>query len=252
MKVLCVQSPRTDVENAGFYVSELFEETGGLDFDLMVLPEKWVSTTVSQDEGDWKSLLESFAAYSREHRAIVVPGSFSVLRDGKLYNSAPVFINGRLEGFQDKIALFRMENDSYARGRSISVFGDESLKFAVPVCYDLDFPYFAKIAVEKGADFLVNPALIASEFAEMWYIYVKGRSLENRLPVISVNSLSDPFLGGSVVTRMRPQKGAIFLETENLGRDHFRIVETNSTELRDFARSRINEDFGQYRFRETE
>lgn len=249
MKVLCVQSPRTEMENAGYYLSELFKEVTALDFDLMVLPEKWISTAVSPESADWKSLVDTIGGFSREHEAIVVPGSFSLLRDGKMYNSAPVFINGKLEGFQDKISLFRKENESYARGSSIRVFGNSRMKFAVPVCYDLDFPYFSKIAVEKGADFLVNPSLIAAEFAEMWYIYVKGRSLENRLPVISVNSLSEPFFGGSMVTRMRPGSGGIFLETENLAMEHFRVVETNSTELREFVKSRRNEDFGEYSFR---
>lgn len=252
MKVLCVQSPRTELKNAESYLSGLFDQAGILDFDLMVLPEKWVPTNVSQDNADWKSLLEIVGNFSSEHEAIVVPGSFSVQRDSGLYNSAPVFINGSLEGFQDKISLFRMENGNYARGKSIQVFGNGTMKFAVPVCYDLDFPYFSKIAVEKGADFLVNPSLIAAEFAEMWYIYVKGRSLENRLPVISVNSLSDPFLGGSIVTRMHPESGGVFLETETLGSDHFRIVETNSTELRDYAKLRRKEDFGQYGFRDPE
>ncbi len=252
MKVLCVQSPRTEMKNAESYLSGLFDQVGILDFDLMVLPEKWVSTNVSPDNGDWKSLLEIIGNFSRRHNAIVVPGSFSLLRAGRLYNSAPVFINGSLEGFQDKISLFRMENENYARGKSIRIFGNGTTKFAVPVCYDLDFPYFSKIAVEKGADFLVNPSLIASEFTEMWYIYVKGRSLENRLPVISVNSLSDPFRGGSIVTRMHPESGGVFLEAETLGSDHFRIVETNSTELRDYVKSRKKEDFGEYGFREPE
>lgn len=252
MKVLCVQSPRTGIEKAELYVSELAEEIKSFDFDLLVLPEKWISSKISPDDDSWISLLKMFSEISTKSGGIVVPGSFSVKRGDGLFNSAPVFINGELKGFQDKISLYKIENGNYSSGNSIQIFGNEKVKFAVPVCYDLDFPYFSKIAVESGADFLVNPSLISKEFAEMWYIYVRGRSLENRLPVISVNSMSDPFHGGSIVTRMHPESGGIFLESEIMDSEHYRLVETNSTDLRKYVRSRKNEDFGEYGFRKPE
>ena len=89
-----------------------------------------------------------------------------------------------------------------------------------------------------GGSLIVNPSLITSEFKEVWHIYVKGRSLETRLPVISINSLSNPFLGGSIVTRMRPRNGGIFLEEELLGTNEARIVETNPEDMREYIDSR--------------
>lgn len=252
MKVLCVQAPRTGIENADSYISKLASEIGHLEFDLMVLPEKWVTTHVSPESEVWGNLLSSFQDISRNHNCMAVPGSFSLFRESGLYNSAPVLVKGKLEGYQDKISLYRGEKGKYQTGNEIRVFNAGETNFSVPVCYDLDFPYFTKIAVDMGADFLVNPSLITSNFSQMWYIYVKGRSLENRLPVVSVNSLSEPFYGGSIVTSMHPEDGGILLKEEIMGREHYKIIETNSNELRDHARYRKAEDPGTYGLNSTQ
>ncbi len=246
MKVLCVQSPRIPLEEALPYLNSLKKEIGQLSFDFLVLPEKWITTSLTTDEEDWAKIISVFKEISREHLATVVPGSYSIQREDGLYNSAPVIIEGKLVGFQDKIALYKIENGKYKSGKEIHVFEAGDLKFAVPVCYDLDFPYYAKMAVERGADFLVNPSLVTSDFSEMWYIYVKGRSLENRLPVISVNSLSEPFGGGSMVTRLHPRNGGVILESITMNKEHFSLIETNSNELREYVADRKAEDFGLY------
>lgn len=250
MKVLCVQTPRMPLEKSATYLVELSEEVSNLEFDLMVLPEKWVNSSTSVESEQWMEILANFITLSTDHNAAIVPGSFSFAREDGLYNSAPVIIEGRLAGFQDKISLYKNENGKYRSGSDINVFELNGMKFSVPVCYDLDFPYFAKIAVDKGANFLVNPSLISSEFKEMWHIYVRGRSLENRLPVISVNSLSEPFNGGSIVTRMHPKNGGIILESVVMGEEHHRIIETNSGELEEYVKARRLEDFGIYSFRQ--
>ncbi len=249
MNVLSVQTPRIQLEFAKSYLHELRDEIAKLDFELMVLPEKWLATPISTHDKEWTDLMAVFKEISLSHKATVIPGSYSIERDDGLYNSAPVIIKGRIEGFQDKIALFKNENGKYKNGKEIHVFDSGEFKFSVPVCYDLDFPYYAKLAVERGAQLLVNPSLVESQFSEMWYIYVKGRSLENRLPIISVNSISEPFGGGSIVTYLYPRNGGIILEPRLMGKEHFSIIQTNSTELEDFISARKAEDFGRYELR---
>ena len=246
MQVLCVQSPRIPLEETMQYLDGLKEEISKLNFEFLVLPEKWITTSITTNEKAWTKIISTFQEISLEHNATVVPGSYSIQRKEGMYNSAPVIIEGKLAGFQDKIALYKIENGKYRNGNEIHVFESGNIKFSVPVCYDLDFPYFAKVAVEMGADFLVNPSLVTSDFSDMWYIYVKGRSLENRLPVISVNSLSEPFGGRSIVTRLHPRDGGIILEYDIMGKEHFRLMETNSNELRDYVAARKAEDFGSY------
>ncbi len=246
MKVLAVQAPRISADDALSYVKNILNRFEQKDFQLVVLPEKWITTTMSENHQVLKEILDFFREYSKENDCSVVPGSFSILRKDGLFNSSPFIHKGEILGFQDKISLFRVENGKYSRGNEIRVFSAGNIKVSIAVCYDLDFPYYAKMAVKNGASLVVNPSLISSEFKDMWHIYVKGRSLETRLPVISVNSISDPFQGGSIITRMRPQSGGVFLEEELLGSDEVRIVETNPEQMWKYIESRQDEDPGSY------
>lgn len=246
MKVLCVQAERIVSGNAYDYVEQLKHDVEGYTFDMMVLPEKWISSEFQRDSELLSELLSQFRDISERHSSVVIPGSYSIWRDDSLYNSAPVIDNGKILGFQDKISLFLKENGRYTRGKEINTFRAGGVTIAVPVCYDLDFPYYAKLSVDRGAEMLINPSLIASDFREMWYIYVRGRSLENRLPVVSVNSSSSPFNGGSVVTGMHPRNGGIILENSSMGRESMKLFETDVEGLREFVRSRRAEDPGMY------
>lgn len=248
MKVLCVQSKRMAEEVSGSYINGLKNDVSKLDFDLMVLPEKWITSEFDEHSEKLADVISTFENISEEHSCIVAPGSFSIRRGGFLYNSAPVISDGRLLGYQDKIALFKNENGKYDRGNEIKAFKTGRITLSVAVCYDLDFPFYAKVAIEKGSELLINPSLISREFKEMWYVYVKGRSLENRLPVVSVNSSSEMFGGGTVVTSMKPHNGGILLGTRFLGTEHFAVMESNVEEVGPFIRSRKEEDFGSYSF----
>lgn len=249
MRVLCVQSPRIPYDSALDYLDKLGLELDGTDFDFMVLPEKWLTTEISQDGDEWNRLMNYFEEFSSRHSATIVPGSFSVRRNGSLFNTAPVIAEGKLQGLQDKIALFQNEKAKYSSGGEIKMFRAGNIPFSVAVCYDLDFPYFAKVAVERGAQFLINPSLIAAEFKEMWHLYVKGRSLENRLVVVSVNSSSEKFLGGSIVTSMKPFGKGIFIESSSMNNEHFQVFLTNPEEMKDHIAARRQEDEGFYAFR---
>lgn len=246
MKVLSVQSRRMPVEDVPGYIGTLEREIDGMEFDLMVLPEKWVTTELPEHESQLPEIIGAFRDISKAHSCILVPGSFSILRNASLFNSAPVLWNGQLLGFQDKISLFLNENGKYASGNEIRTFKAGDTTISVPVCYDLDFPYYAKIAIDRGADMMINPSLITANFRDMWHIYVRGRSLENRLPVVSVNSLSDPFGGGSITTAMHPENGGIILNATVMEKEHMTLSETDVAGMRKFIRARRNEDPGFY------
>lgn len=246
MKVLCVQSPRMPIEKVGKYLESLKKNISILAYDLMVLPEKWITTEFEDGDERLSEVLQKFMELSESTGAVFVPGSFSIRRNGSLFNSSPVIDHGQILGFQDKISLFQNENGKYSRGKDVMVFHAGKVPFSVAVCYDLDFPFFAKMAIEKGAQFLVNPSLILSDFKDMWHLYVKGRSLENRLAVISVNSVTEPFFGGSIVTALRPYKKGIMLESTQMGEEPFMIFETNPGEMENHIRERKREDAGTY------
>ena len=155
--------------------------------------------------------------------------------------------DGRILGWSDKISLYRIEKNEYSQGREISVFEADGIKFGVAVCYDLDFPYYTKIAIRKGARILFNPSLIIKQFHEMWHIYVRGRSLENRIPVISVNSSSEPLGGNSLGTSFVQLERGVILESQ-MAKQSVLSYELDMSGIDDMIESRMNEDPGKYSF----
>lgn len=213
--------------------------------DILLLPEKWILEKYDEVGGNLEQILDVFRNLSSRYRATIVPGSYSVVRGEKLFNSAPVIVEGEVQGWSDKISLFRRELDNYASGSEIKVFKTGSLVFGVPVCYDLDFPYYSKMAVGMGARFLLNPSLIPKQFHKMWHIYVRGRSLENRLPVISINASSEPLAGGSIATSMQEADGGVLLQ-ESRPKGHTLLLEFDYESTSELIERRRLEDPGKY------
>ena len=199
MKVVGIETKRMKLENAWHYVdSEVVGMVESRNPQLLVLPEKWVSDTLSWSE--YEEVVRQFESVSASHGSLVVPGSFAVkMKDGSARNISPVIHNGKLVGIQPKISLFRNEANELLGGERMEVFSAGDIRLAVEVCYDLDFPYFTKNVARRGARVIVNPSLIPLDFQDMWHIYVSARALENRVAVISVNSASPEFGGNSVI-----------------------------------------------------
>lgn len=179
--------------------------------DFVVLPEKWIMQRYDENSDLLDEIMDMFCDLSGRHGCTIVAGSLGISRNGKLYNSAPVISEGKIIGWSDKISLYRVEKNEFSPGEQIEVFNGSGIRFSVAVCYDLDFPYYTKVAIRKGARLLINPSLIRERFHDMWHIYVTGRSLESRIPVISVNSSSPPLNGGSVGTLLEEEEGGVMI-----------------------------------------
>ena len=179
--------------------------------DFVVLPEKWIMQRYDENSDLLDEIMDMFCDLSGRHGCTIVAGSLGISRNGRLYNSAPVISEGKIIGWSDKISLYRIEKNEFSPGEQIEVFDVSGIRFSVAVCYDLDFPYYTKVAIRKGARLLINPSLIRERFHDMWHIYVTGRSLESRIPVISVNSSSPPLNGGSVGTVLEEEEGGVMI-----------------------------------------
>lgn len=246
MKAIMVQSRRMSLENAISYIDRLRQDIPRSSGSIIVMPEKWITDEIEYGSIRYSSLMESFRDFSMDTDSIFIQGSLNVREGGSLMNRAHIFENGKYLGSQDKISLYRMESDRFASGKRIESFECRDFKLGISVCYDLDFPYYTKVMAERGVTVLANPSLIASKYHRMWHIYVRGRSLENRIPVLSVNSLSEPFLGNSIITGMRDEGDGIVLEEENAGSQEIFYSELNYSHLPGLVRKRKDEDPGVY------
>ncbi|MEM2046417.1 MAG: carbon-nitrogen hydrolase family protein [Candidatus Jordarchaeales archaeon] len=194
--VAAIQLKKADNKEENFRnVSRLVNETvrrGNV--DLVCLPEKWnikegnPLTDSESPDGPSIRFLESIA---EEYGVYVLGGSVWEKWNGKVYNVSRLMDrSGRCIGVHRKIHLYGMEKQFFEPGNSLEPCETEFGKVGLTVCFDLAFPEVARILTLKGADIILNPAFIPSDGVENWHIYVKARALENRVPVVGINSVS--------------------------------------------------------------
>lgn len=243
--VVGIEAPILSVEDYENYATPVFEDLARKNVDLVLFPEKWISNVFVEGSESFRRIVETFSKMSGEYGFCIVPGSLNIQRTTGLYNSAPVFYGGELLGWQDKIIPFAREKKYYRPGKEIRAFHAAGLNIGVQVCYDLDFPFVSKIQALKGVDVILNPSLILKEFHNMWHLYVRTRSLENRIPVISVNSVSDPFYGGSVSTSFSVREAGIILRTHK-SKGNSITCSVNRNMVKRLSSARRMEDPGNY------
>jgi predicted amidohydrolase len=69
------------------------------------------------------------------------------------------------------------------------------------------FPEAARTLALKGADLLFVPSRIGAAALDPWILYLRTRSLENRIPLIAPNVFRPPrYIGGSLVVDLDRQR----------------------------------------------
>ena len=186
-----IQLPLGSEDESIEYMEKISGDVKG---DVVVLPERFVLKSYDGfKESKMYTFLENFS-----RGRLLIAGSVMEIVDGKSFNRSYVFNDTKLLGTQDKIIPFASEKGVITGGRSISIFRSGSLTFSVAVCYDIDFPFFARLSGMNGADIIFNPSLIRQDFHSEWHQYIRARALENRISVISVNSITSGLGGDSI------------------------------------------------------
>jgi predicted amidohydrolase len=105
--------------------------------------------------------LTFFAAQARRHGMHILAGTFLLcLPNGRFRNRAYFFAPDGSMRFQDKLTLTGFERDSgvIEPGDELRVFDTAHGRIAVGVCYDSEFPLYARAQVEAGARLLLVPS----------------------------------------------------------------------------------------------
>lgn len=240
MKVLAIEIARVKQDQLKSIIEYVNEKLNSILPDVFVLPEKWLDKELKMSEA-----LDIASQLELDKIMISIPGSFSIYDDSNLYNRSLVFKSGKYAGYQDKLIPYGSEKIRYSPGKAINIFKLRDFTFNVAVCYDIDFPFFARISAINGSDIIINPSLIRSYFSYEWHLYIMARSLENRIPIISVNSSSPYFEGKSIMVHPYAfKKGAkLKIIHSNEGVLSGSLSPEDFRELRD---QRIIEDPGKY------
>jgi len=229
MAIRAIQCRRMALEPAIEYIASFnFPED-----EIIVLPEKFITTTI--DENSLKKILDSIKI-----KNTIILGSLSYL-DNSLYNRSFLIQNRKIIGWQDKINLYSAENTKYTPGTELKLFEINGLKIGILVCYDLDFPDYARTLFRKHCDIIFNPSLIRRDFHNEWHLYVKSRSLENRIAIISVNSISDDFQGESIIVHPEAVEGGVRININTSKSDDI-ISRFNTTDYSNVREQRLHEE----------
>ena len=200
LKIRGIQSRRMPLDDAIEYLSSMKPDPD----EILVFPEKFITTKVTGK--DMGRVLDSI-----KFNNTLILGSLSY-EDRFLFNRTFIIKNKTVTGWQDKINLYRAEATKYTPGNELKIFDMGDYRAGILVCYDLDFPDYARMLFRKHCDIIFNPSLIRKDFHREWHWYVKTRSLENRIPVVSINSVSDDFMGDSIIAYPHKEEGGVRLD----------------------------------------
>jgi predicted amidohydrolase len=122
----------------------------------------------------------------------IVGGTVPVIDGDKLRNECRIFgPDGRWHA-QQKLHMTRFEKEEWfvSAGEGLKVFETSWGKFAVAICYDVEFPELARAAALQGADVLVVPSCTDDRqgFLRVRYC-AHARAIENQMYVITSSTV---------------------------------------------------------------
>lgn len=205
MRIACAQWPI--VAPAGFddYAARLRREVGAAAAQgahLAVLPEYLALELAGQfpdaTRTDFAASLEAlqplyadwqvlFAELARDCGLHVLAGTFLLRqRNGRYRNRSELFAPDGRRWFQDKLTLTGFERDAglIEPGDALQVFDTVLGRIAVNVCYDSEFPLYARRQYEAGARLLLVPSCTDTPAgATRVRVGCRARALENQMYV---------------------------------------------------------------------
>lgn len=153
--------------------------------------------------GPW---LQLFAQLAREHRIHLLAGTFLLAQaNGRYRNRAYFFSPDGEHVFQDKLTLTGFEKGAAViePGDRLKVFDTTFGRVAINICYDAEFPLYARAQQQAGARLLLVPSCTDTDAgATRVRIGCMARALENRL-----------FVAQSVTTGEAPDNPALDTNT---------------------------------------
>ncbi|MEY3106641.1 MAG: hypothetical protein RIT35_809 [Pseudomonadota bacterium] len=135
--------------------------------------------------------LNLFRSMAQKYQCIIQAGTFPVLIDAMVYrNRAYLFMpDGQLD-YQDKLMMTRFEKEQWLieGGIDIKYFDTEFGKIAINICYDSEFPMFARQQVEAGCILILVPSCTDTVAGyHRVKIGCQARALENQCYVVQAS-----------------------------------------------------------------
>ena len=167
------------------------------DVDVLVLPELWAVGWACDkfpqcaEDIENGETVEFLSELAQQYNVNILGGSIVENRDGKLYNTCPVFNrDGEIIATYSKNHLFSYYDDSENKyitaGENPVIVDIEGVKFGVSICYDIRFPEIYRAYRKAGADVLVNMAAWPLSRKIHWDSLTTARAVENQSYMIAL------------------------------------------------------------------
>ena len=210
IKVALVQPKVCPDDNENLdHVYSLVKKASQQKPDIICLPERWFfinpyEANVRAEIQDERGIqYQNVKKWASEHQIPIISGAIWEWRNGydkPFVTSYFFYERGNEIGRQDKIQLYKGERKAFEPGKKLNIFSshvdDENRSFdfffAILICFDLHITNtLSHLSVKNGAEILFSPTLIISKGERSWETYVRSRALENRVPILSVNSIME-------------------------------------------------------------
>ncbi len=127
-------------------------------------------------------------------------------RDGeRVFNTAvAIDAGGKVAGRYRKIHLFGEDEPLvFTPGEGLTIIPIGPFRVGLAICYDIEFPEFARALVRGGADLIAVPTANMLPYASVPTTAVRARALENGVGVIYANLVGTEgkltYTGGSAI-----------------------------------------------------
>jgi len=196
LKLILIQSEMFDKDKECFIeIQNLINSIPSIEenCDLVCLPERWIKMNpnleknIQEERGSHYQFIKKIA---KKYHINILSGGIWEKRENSNKNYVTCYFfnkDGEEIGRQDKIHLYRYEKFFFEPGDTLNLFNLNGHLFSILICFDMVFET-PRFAVRNGAEFLISPTLIREEGMENWGVYLRAKSLENRVPIAACNS----------------------------------------------------------------
>jgi predicted amidohydrolase len=166
---------------------------GGVESDLVVIPELWSSGYVFSTHEEVAELSEdartgptarALSAVARRERRHYVAG-FPERHRGRFYNSAMLVGPRGVTAIYRKLHLFEREQEWFEPGNlPLEVHKVGPARIGMLICFDWRFPETARVLALQGVDVIAHPSNLVFANAQE---AMRVRALENRIVTVTAN-----------------------------------------------------------------
>jgi predicted amidohydrolase len=157
---------------------------------LVVFPE-YLTAPLTMLDPDWQRWTgpyrELFSGMARSTKMTILAGTHLTEREGKLYNTAHLFLPSGEVFMQEKLHLTPCEVAPWClgRGEGLTVVDTPVGRVGILVCFDVEFPGAATAAADAGVDILLVPSATDDRQA-FWRVRhcCHARAVENQVYVV--------------------------------------------------------------------